>query len=129
MLYCTTMYCENIWSWPSRQIECHFHYLDIQAVESKRPSHFCIVTNDRPYNFATTGDAGNFSSNADVILTDLASAIKQIFPTVPLKYIIRKDTDGIVIRPGRGSILPKLGLESPTVRIRCAPYLEKLYKV
>lgn len=28
--------------------------------------------------------------NADVILTDLASAIKQIFPTVPLKYIIRK---------------------------------------
>uniref|UniRef100_A0A1B0BW25 CARMIL C-terminal domain-containing protein n=1 Tax=Glossina palpalis gambiensis TaxID=67801 RepID=A0A1B0BW25_9MUSC len=72
------------------KIECHFHYLDIQAVESKRPSHFCIVTNDRPYNFATTGDAGNFSSNADVILTDLASAIKQIFPTVPLKYIIRK---------------------------------------
>lgn len=28
--------------------------------------------------------------NADVVLTDLASAIKQIFPTVPLKYIIRK---------------------------------------
>ncbi|KAJ6641624.1 F-actin-uncapping protein LRRC16A [Pseudolycoriella hygida] len=30
------------------------------------------------------------TKNADVILTDLASAIKQIFPTVPLKYIIRK---------------------------------------
>ena len=44
------------------QIECHFHYLDIQAVESKKPTHFSIVTNDRPYNFATTGDAGNFSS-------------------------------------------------------------------
>ncbi|XP_059224699.1 F-actin-uncapping protein LRRC16A isoform X9 [Stomoxys calcitrans] len=72
------------------KIECHFHYLDIQAVESKKPSHFSIITNDRPYNFATTGDAGNFSSSADVILTDLASAIKQIFPTVPLKYIIRK---------------------------------------
>lgn len=28
--------------------------------------------------------------NADVILTDLSSAIKQIFPTVPLRYIIRK---------------------------------------
>ncbi|XP_037955118.1 F-actin-uncapping protein LRRC16A isoform X2 [Teleopsis dalmanni] len=72
------------------KIECHFHYLDIQAVESKKPTHFSIITNDRPYSFATTGDAGNFSSNADVILTDLASAIKQIFPTVPLKYIIRK---------------------------------------
>ncbi|XP_017027352.1 F-actin-uncapping protein LRRC16A isoform X2 [Drosophila kikkawai] len=72
------------------KIECHFHYLDIVGVESKRSTHFSIVTNDRPYSFATTGDAGNFSSNADVILTDLASAIKQIFPTVPLKYIIRK---------------------------------------
>ncbi|XP_026842617.1 F-actin-uncapping protein LRRC16A isoform X3 [Drosophila persimilis] len=72
------------------KIECHFHYLDIVGVESKKSTHFSIVTNDRPYSFATTGDAGNFSSNADVILTDLASAIKQIFPTVPLKYIIRK---------------------------------------
>ncbi|XP_037044031.1 F-actin-uncapping protein LRRC16A isoform X5 [Bradysia coprophila] len=72
------------------KIDCHFHYLDIQSVESKKPTHFSIVTNDRTYSFLTTGDAGNFSSNADVILTDLASAIKQIFPTVPLKYIIRK---------------------------------------
>lgn len=31
-------------------------------MESKKPTHFSIVTNDRPYNFATTGDAGNFSS-------------------------------------------------------------------
>ncbi|XP_033151008.1 F-actin-uncapping protein LRRC16A isoform X2 [Drosophila busckii] len=72
------------------KIECHFHYLDITGVESKKSTHFSIITNDRPYSFVTTGDAGNFSSNADVILTDLASSIKQIFPTVPLKYIIRK---------------------------------------
>ncbi|KAI9583698.1 hypothetical protein GQX74_005446 [Glossina fuscipes] len=91
-------------------IECHFHYLDIQAVESKRPSHFCIVTNDRPYNFATTGDAGNFSSNADVILTDLASAIKQIFPTVPLKYIIRKAPSINLIESGPPSIATCLPL-------------------
>ncbi|XP_050323757.1 F-actin-uncapping protein LRRC16A isoform X3 [Bactrocera neohumeralis] len=72
------------------KIECHFHYLDIQAVESKKSTHFSIITNDRPYSFATSFDAGSFSANADVILTDLASAIKHIFPTVPLKYIIRK---------------------------------------
>ncbi|XP_064544145.1 F-actin-uncapping protein LRRC16A isoform X4 [Drosophila montana] len=72
------------------KIECHFHYLDIVGVESKKSTHFSIVTNDRPYSFVTTGDAGNFSASADVILTDLASAIKQIFPTVPLKYIIKK---------------------------------------
>lgn len=44
------------------QIDCHFHYLDIQAVESKRPNHFSIITNDRTYSFSTTGDAINFSS-------------------------------------------------------------------
>lgn len=45
-----------------QQIDCNFHYLDIQSIESKNPSHFSIVTNDRVYSFETTGDAGNFSS-------------------------------------------------------------------
>lgn len=40
------------------------------------------------------------SQNADVILTDLASAIKQIFPTVPLKYIIKKASTAIVSENG-----------------------------
>lgn len=74
---------------PTR-IDCSFHYLDILSIESKKPTHFSIATTDKTYSFSTIGDAGNFSSNADVILTDLSSAIKQIFPTVPLKYIIRK---------------------------------------
>jgi len=74
---------------PTR-IDCSFHYLDIQSIESKKPTHFSITTTDKTYSFSTIGEAGNFSSNADVILTDLSSAIKQIFPTVPLKYIIRK---------------------------------------
>ncbi|XP_055602559.1 F-actin-uncapping protein LRRC16A isoform X2 [Uranotaenia lowii] len=74
---------------PSR-IDCHFHYLDIQQIESKKPTSFSISTNDKTYSFSTIGDGGNFSSNADVILSDLSSAVKQIFPTVPLRYIIRK---------------------------------------
>ncbi|XP_062544928.1 F-actin-uncapping protein LRRC16A isoform X3 [Armigeres subalbatus] len=74
---------------PTR-IDCHFHYLDIQFIESKKPTHFSITTNEKHFSFCTIGDAGSFSSNADVILTDLSSAVKQIFPTVPLKYIIRK---------------------------------------
>lgn len=44
------------------KIDCHFHYLDIQAIESKNPTHFSIATSDRTYSFVTTGDAGNFSS-------------------------------------------------------------------
>lgn len=71
---------------PTR-IDHVFHYLDIQSVDSKVPTKFAIATSDKTYTF---GDAGNFSSNADVILTDLSSAIKQIFPTVPLNYIIKK---------------------------------------
>ncbi|KAG5672565.1 hypothetical protein PVAND_002682 [Polypedilum vanderplanki] len=74
---------------PTR-VDSSFHYLDIQSIESKKPTHFSITTSDKTYSFSTIGEAGNFSSNADVILTDLSSAIKQIFPTVPLKYIIRK---------------------------------------
>lgn len=44
------------------KIDCHFHYLDIQSIESKNPTHFSIATTDRTYSFVTTGDAGNFSS-------------------------------------------------------------------
>lgn len=28
---------------PAR-IDCHFHYLDIQSIESKKPTHFTIAT-------------------------------------------------------------------------------------
>lgn len=74
---------------PTR-IDQHFHYLDIQAVESKVPTRFVIVTTEKTFNFCSIGDTGNFASSADVILTDLSSSIKQIFPTVPLNYIIKK---------------------------------------
>ncbi|XP_038121444.1 F-actin-uncapping protein LRRC16A isoform X2 [Culex quinquefasciatus] len=74
---------------PTR-IDSNFHYLDIHTIDSKDPTHFSISTLDKTYVFSSIGDAGNLSSNADVILTDLSSAIKQIFPTVPLKYIIKK---------------------------------------
>uniref|UniRef100_A0A336K1P9 CSON012992 protein n=1 Tax=Culicoides sonorensis TaxID=179676 RepID=A0A336K1P9_CULSO len=74
---------------PTR-IDQHFHYLDIQAVESKVPTRFVIVTTEKTFNFCTIGDVGNFASSADVILTDLSSSIKQIFPTVPLNYIIKR---------------------------------------
>ncbi|XP_063699418.1 F-actin-uncapping protein LRRC16A isoform X2 [Culicoides brevitarsis] len=79
---------------PTR-IDQHFHYLDIQGVESKVSTRFSIQTTEKTYNFCSIGDAGNFASSADVILTDLSSSIKQIFPTVPLNYIIKK----IVIEP------------------------------
>jgi leucine-rich repeat-containing protein 16 len=74
---------------PTR-IDNSLHYLEIQTIESKNPTHFSIATTEKNYSFSTIGDAENFSSNADVVLTDLSSAIKQIFPTVPLKYIIKK---------------------------------------
>lgn len=36
------------------------------------------------------------------------------------KYYFQ-DSDGMILRPGRGSILPKLGLESPTVSVKSQP--------
>lgn len=72
------------------RIDCNFHYLEISSIESRNPTHFSITTADKIYSFSTIEEEGNLSSNADVILTDLSTAIKQIFPAVPLKYIIRQ---------------------------------------
>lgn len=51
---------------PTR-IDHSFHYLDIQCVESKVPTKFLIITNEKTFTF---GDAGNFSSvSINIIIT------------------------------------------------------------
>ncbi|XP_018918250.2 LOW QUALITY PROTEIN: F-actin-uncapping protein LRRC16A [Bemisia tabaci] len=72
---------------PTR-IDSHFHYLEIQAVESKKPNHFCLTVNDKIYSFLTTEE--NSSGEVDAMIQALATAIRNIFPTVPLTHVIRK---------------------------------------
>ncbi|XP_017768426.1 PREDICTED: F-actin-uncapping protein LRRC16A isoform X2 [Nicrophorus vespilloides] len=73
---------------PTR-IDCHFHYLEIQALESKRGNQLSITVNEKTYSFLT-GDDSTSSQEVDSMISALATAIRNIFPTVSLHYIIRK---------------------------------------
>ncbi|XP_051163471.1 F-actin-uncapping protein LRRC16A isoform X3 [Leptopilina boulardi] len=73
---------------PTR-IDFHFHYLEITAVESKRSNLLCLTVGERIYNFTTIG-AGADTTEVDAMIEALHTAIRNIFPTVPLNYVIRK---------------------------------------
>ncbi|XP_011304218.1 leucine-rich repeat-containing protein 16A isoform X1 [Fopius arisanus] len=75
---------------PTR-IDCHFHYLEITSIESRRPNQLCLTAGDRTYNFTTTGTLGTTdTTEIDAMIEALHTAIRNIFPTVPLNYVIRK---------------------------------------
>ena len=67
------------------QIDFHFHYLEITAVESKRANHISLTVNDKIYNFVTMGVGSVDTSEVDAMIEALHTAIRNIFPTVPLK--------------------------------------------
>ncbi|XP_011258591.1 F-actin-uncapping protein LRRC16A isoform X3 [Camponotus floridanus] len=73
---------------PTR-IDCHFHYLEITAIESRRANQLCLTVGERFYNFTTTS-IGADTTEVDAMIEALHTAIRNIFPTVPLNYIIRK---------------------------------------
>ena len=68
------------------QIDCHFHYLEITSIESKRANQLSLSVGERYYNFTTTG-AGADTTEVDAMIEALHTAIRNIFPTVPLKYV------------------------------------------
>ncbi|XP_014216168.1 F-actin-uncapping protein LRRC16A isoform X2 [Copidosoma floridanum] len=74
---------------PTR-IDCHFHYLEITSVESKRANQLSLTVGERIYNFVTMGLGSVDTSEVDAMIEALHTAIRNIFPTVPLNYIIRK---------------------------------------
>ncbi|XP_050312347.1 F-actin-uncapping protein LRRC16A isoform X3 [Anthonomus grandis grandis] len=71
------------------KIDNHFHYLEIQALESKRGNHLSLTINDKVYSFLTGEDSSN-STEVDNMIGALNNAVRNIFPTVPLQHIIKK---------------------------------------
>ncbi|KAJ8965493.1 hypothetical protein NQ314_004081, partial [Rhamnusium bicolor] len=71
------------------KIDCHFHYLEIQALESKRGNQLSLTVNDKVYSFLV-GEDSKCSTEVDNMIGALNNAIRNIFPTVPLHHIIRK---------------------------------------
>lgn len=92
------------------QIDCHFHYLEIESLESKRGNQLTITTSttsggERAYSFLT-GEDSACSSETDAMIAALATAVRNIFPGVPLSRVIRRLE---VLPPGR---VPSLGEDS-----------------
>ncbi|XP_071542696.1 F-actin-uncapping protein LRRC16A isoform X9 [Panulirus ornatus] len=73
---------------PTR-VDQHFHYLDIQGIESRKPNQLCLTVCDRVYTYYTTHEE-NSSHEVDTMVLSLGTALKNIFPAVPLVHIIRK---------------------------------------
>lgn len=73
---------------PTR-VDQHFHYLDIQGIESRKPNQLCLTVCDRVYTYYTTHE-DNSSHEVDTMVLSLGTALKNIFPAVPLTHIIRK---------------------------------------
>ncbi|XP_057660068.1 F-actin-uncapping protein LRRC16A isoform X1 [Diorhabda carinulata] len=71
------------------KIDSHFHYLEIQALESKRGNQLSLTINDKVYSFLV-GEDSKCSTEVDNMIGALNNAIRNIFPTVPLQHIIRK---------------------------------------
>lgn len=63
--------------------------MEIQAIESKRGNQLSIVVGEKVYSFLT-GDDSTSSHEVDSMVAALATTVRNIFPTVPLQYIIRK---------------------------------------
>ena len=71
------------------KIDHHFHYLDIQAIESKKPNQIVFRINDKSWSFRTNLET-NTSETIDAVLVTLARAIRSIFPGVMLSQVIPK---------------------------------------
>ncbi|BFZ13041.1 hypothetical protein BsWGS_16081 [Bradybaena similaris] len=77
---------------PSK-LECSFHFLDIQAVESKKSNQLTVVVEGKTYTFISV-EAN--SDEMDLIITHIGTSLKQIFPSFPLERLIVK----IDVQPG-----------------------------
>ncbi|CAG0915160.1 unnamed protein product [Notodromas monacha] len=71
---------------PTR-IDFHFHYLEIQAIESRKPNQLSLTVCDKVYTFYPAEDGG---MEVDNMIICLGTLVKTIFPSVPLECIIRK---------------------------------------
>jgi len=72
------------------KIEQTFHYLDINSIESKRKNQLTIgvTTENKSYTFYSV-DSNN-GEEINLMIIQLGTALKTIFPQMPLELLIRK---------------------------------------
>ncbi|KAK7492243.1 hypothetical protein BaRGS_00016540, partial [Batillaria attramentaria] len=95
---------------PSR-IEHSFHFLDIQALESKKINQLALTVDQKLYTFSTLDPN---TEEVNHMITHIGVALKQIFPAFPLERLIVKVE---VIPPDRLRVMNDMirGVESREV--------------
>ena len=73
---------------PSK-IDNHFHYLDMQGIESKKPNQIVFRINDKSWSFRASIET-NSTETIDAMIVTMARAIRSIFPGVMLSQVIPK---------------------------------------
>ncbi|CAG7677499.1 unnamed protein product [Allacma fusca] len=68
-------------------IDFHFHYLEIQAIESKKPNQMVLTANDKSHSFVIPEDK---FENIDRMIVTLLTSLSETFPGIPLYNIIRR---------------------------------------
>ena len=74
---------------PSK-IDQHYHYLDIQSIESKKHNQIVFRIHDKTISFRPQVDTGPSSEIIDTVILTLARAVRSIFPGVMLSQVISK---------------------------------------
>ncbi|XP_014248202.1 F-actin-uncapping protein LRRC16A isoform X2 [Cimex lectularius] len=73
---------------PTR-IDCHFHYLEIRGIETRKENTLSFLINEKWYTFVCQ------NGEVETMLHALCAALQVIFPTVPLQQIVdRVSVDG-----------------------------------
>ncbi|XP_071092357.1 F-actin-uncapping protein LRRC16A-like isoform X5 [Haliotis cracherodii] len=69
------------------KLEQSFHFLDIQAIESRKPNQMVLTVEGKCYTFVTLEPD---TEEIDHMVTHVGKSLKQIFPSFPLERLIVK---------------------------------------
>ena len=101
---------------PTR-IDHHFHYLDLKHVESKRHNQIAFTflhgdqhQNQKTYTFRPANEGLNNSDIVDEMILVLISAVKRVFPGVPVENVIGSVD---LVPPDRGELRDHITWKKP----------------
>ena len=99
---------------PTR-IDHHFHYLDFKHVESKKHNQiaFTFHGDTKTYTFRPANDVTN-SDTVDEMILVLISAVKRVFPGVPVEHVIGRVD---LVPPDRGSLRDHIVWKPPDPKL------------
>jgi len=69
------------------KIDFNIHYLDLQAIESKKLTHLTLSTADKAYSFHTQEE---LNQTSDSLITAIVTAISDLFPGIPIDQVVRR---------------------------------------